>query len=124
VNKFISIILIAIITSFIWRDAVVYGVFKIQQDFISENQCVNRNKPITQCNGSCVLVERLSKPLRDVPSGESTPILINVKMEFFVEEEILQITFGIYQEPQVWEFIEFRELKGYLSTQTKPPEFV
>ena len=35
--------------------------FKINQDFIAEILCVNREEPITTCQGNCYLTERLNK---------------------------------------------------------------
>ena len=123
-NKLISILLIAIITSFIWRDVVVYGVFKIQQDYISANQCINRNKPITQCNGNCVLTERLSAPIKGASNSESDPILIDIKMEYFFEEEESTPSVINETERQDIDYLKFRKLKGFLPSQIKPPELV
>jgi len=35
--------------------------FKINQDFIAEVLCINREKPMTMCNGKCYLSEQLQK---------------------------------------------------------------
>ena len=35
--------------------------FKINQDFIAEVLCINREKPISTCNGKCYLSEQLKK---------------------------------------------------------------
>lgn len=35
--------------------------FKINQDFIAEVLCINREKPMTMCNGKCYLSEQLKK---------------------------------------------------------------
>lgn len=35
--------------------------FKINQDFIAEVLCINRDKPMTTCNGKCYLSEQLKK---------------------------------------------------------------
>ena len=35
--------------------------FKINQDFIAEILCINRDKPILTCNGKCYLSQQLKK---------------------------------------------------------------
>lgn len=35
--------------------------FKINQDFIAEVLCINRDKPMSTCNGKCYLSEQLKK---------------------------------------------------------------
>ena len=35
--------------------------FKINQDFIAEVLCINREKPMTMCNGKCYMSEQLKK---------------------------------------------------------------
>jgi hypothetical protein len=35
--------------------------FKINQDFIAEVLCINREKPMAMCNGKCYLSEQLKK---------------------------------------------------------------
>ena len=122
-KKVIGIGLITLITSFIWRDAVVFGVFKMHQDFIVKNQCINRNKPITQCHGNCVLTERLVQPLNTSPTSDSDAILIEIKMEFVVDEKEDKAVF--YNEiKHSLPFIINKELKGYLPALIKPPETV
>ena len=121
-KRFLGVALLMLITSYLWRDVVVFGVFKVQQDFISRYQCVNRNKPITQCNGNCVLTERLAQPLSESQSNESTPILGQIKMEFLFDyvpvikvfHTIIRIFSGYLNNP---------ELDGYLESLIKPPEF-
>jgi len=115
--------LITLITSFIWSDVLVYGLFKFQQDYISQNECINRNKPIAQCNGHCVLNERLAEPGRNTPSGDLEPILLEIKMAFLVEENEGSSIFSSSLESLLRVVVD-RELKGYLSVLVKPPEVV
>ena len=35
--------------------------FKINQDFIAEVLCINKEKPMSTCNGKCYLYEQLKK---------------------------------------------------------------
>ena len=122
-KRAIVIGLIALITSFIWRDVMVYSIFKIQQYDISQNQCINRNKPITQCNGTCVLNERLAQPLKEGSSNDSESILPEVKLELYMDE-IDELIVHYFEQKSQLDCVNYKELKGYLPSQIKPPETV
>jgi len=40
---------------------LVYVNFYINQDYIAENLCENKDEPILQCNGQCHLAKELAK---------------------------------------------------------------
>lgn len=40
---------------------LIYLDFKLNQDFIAKVLCINRDKPITTCNGQCYLNRQLKK---------------------------------------------------------------
>jgi len=46
--------------------------FKINQDYIARELCINRDNPDLQCNGNCVLMQRLKadeeKDKKELPS--------------------------------------------------------
>jgi hypothetical protein len=44
-----------------WIYPVIYLDFSLRQDFIAETLCINRDKPITVCNGNCFLNRQLHK---------------------------------------------------------------
>lgn len=122
-KQIIAIGLITLITSFIWSDMVVFGVFKYHQDYISQNQCIDRNKPMTQCHGNCVLSERLAEPKRNTPLGLSESILLEIKVEFVVEEQNENETFSCEAEFPINIDVD-QESNGYLPVLVKPPEVV
>ncbi len=39
---------------------IVYLDFKLRQDYITKMFCVNRDKPMTVCNGQCYLMKKIS----------------------------------------------------------------
>ena len=45
----------------LYVDSVVYVAFKLQQDYIVKNLCVQKDEVINTCNGSCVLGARIKK---------------------------------------------------------------
>jgi hypothetical protein len=52
------------ITALIIPNLIKIGIFidfKINQDFISEVLCINKEKPMSTCNGKCFLAQKLKK---------------------------------------------------------------
>jgi len=49
--------------------------FKINQDYITKNFCINRNKPEKKCNGKCFLAKKIkeSKENRPLQAPVSRP---------------------------------------------------
>ncbi|HRX29554.1 MAG TPA: hypothetical protein P5235_09210 [Saprospiraceae bacterium] len=72
-NKLLSIILAFLIFSLSIRDLFTYSYFVINQDFIVENFCINKDKPQLMCNGSCYLNKNL-KDNQDTTDKIPNPI--------------------------------------------------
>lgn len=53
--------------------------FKINQDFIAEVLCINREKPMSTCNGKCYLSEQLKKAKEQ--EEKQTPSSKNERIE-------------------------------------------
>lgn len=49
---------------------VVYIDFKLNQDYIAKVLCINRDKPELQCNGHCILMEKIKKTQEATQSQE------------------------------------------------------
>jgi hypothetical protein len=45
----------------LYVDSVVFVAFKIQQDYIVNNLCVQKDEVVNTCNGSCVLTNQLKE---------------------------------------------------------------
>ncbi len=43
----------------------IYVSFKINQDYIAKNLCINRDKPAMHCNGKCQLIKKLNEADKD-----------------------------------------------------------
>ena len=56
-----SIFLIILILSGTSREMLIYASFKLNQKYIAENLCVDKDKPMSQCGGNCYLKEQLEK---------------------------------------------------------------
>lgn len=60
----------------------IYVNFKINQDYISEFLCIERDQPMSVCNGNCNLTEELSKTSEH--SDQNPPTIPSVKLEWIV----------------------------------------
>ena len=57
----IAISLTLLFISFSLKDLVIYVSFKINQQQIEKEWCINKNEPLVMCAGSCYLVTQLTK---------------------------------------------------------------
>ena len=54
-KRIVSVLMIALILTVSFKDLVDYALFRINQEYIAANLCINRTKPKTMCAGSCYL---------------------------------------------------------------------
>lgn len=57
----------------------IYVNFKINQDFIAEVLCINKDKPMSTCNGKCYLSKQLKE--REEQEEKQTPRERNERVE-------------------------------------------
>lgn len=66
--------------------------FKINQDFIVEELCINREKPIKMCNGKCYLSDKLKKVKeqeeKQAPSSKKEILEVNY---YYFESNVLSL---------------------------------
>lgn len=59
-NWILILILFSILMQSFSREGI-YISFKINQDYIARVLCVNKNKPMLNCNGKCYLAKKLKQ---------------------------------------------------------------
>lgn len=59
-RAFSILMIVALMLSHLTKIGILID-FKINQEFIAEVLCINREKPMTTCNGKCYLSEQLKK---------------------------------------------------------------
>lgn len=106
------------------RPVQPYVEYVLNQDYIAEFLCINKDKPELQCNGKCHLVKEIEKQQENEPSAlrislENYPIgfvsiykIQPLKMFGLLEENIINTT---YQKLYHFEY-------NYSAFQ--PPDFV
>ncbi len=63
---------------------IVYIDFKLNQDYIATVLCINRDKPEMQCNGQCVLMQKMNEA-QDHTSQEENQAPEKLVLETFFE---------------------------------------
>lgn len=90
------------------RDVVTYVSFYLNQDFISQNLCVNRYKPELMCYGKCVLNDSLAE--NHEKEDDKMPIPQQEKRSVFILP-------SIEINPKAHSFLNFKkDLIAYRST--------
>ena len=75
----------------LYVDSVVFIAFKLKQDYIAKNLCVQKDEVVNTCNGSCVLTDQLKEVNEKqedskYPGNQETrifPVYINSDNESF-----------------------------------------
>jgi hypothetical protein len=67
--------------------------FKINQDFIAEFLCINKNKPESTCNGKCHLSDQLKKAEEEEKKQASNTIRERTEIICFCSKSSLKFRF-------------------------------
>lgn len=76
-----SILLLATLLIGTFQDAVVYGLFYLNQPYIAAELCVRPLDPIAMCGGSCLLENTLADTHEDeaarvLPDAQGAPLFL------------------------------------------------
>ena len=100
-KKVFSILMATLILLITFQRGLIVIHFKLNQDYIEKNYCVNKTKPKLQCHGQCQLKKELQKTsdtklenLSIYKHIELIPLKINIfKIEKIEFREKLKISF-------------------------------
>jgi len=95
-----------------------YGVFKINQDFLSEELC---EKKTTDCNACCYLNKKI-----DEENGDAKTSAPNVKLKQKLSEYTVKDFHPLKNiNPSLYSFVDFNINinEGYSLIPGKPPQF-
>ena len=101
---------------------LIQGAFTLRQDYIAEKLCVNRDRPDIECDGHCVLMERLGEhhKHRDMSGTDALALALSVVP--------LVVTEASVAEPAVTELFAFVALAstwvpdGHPADVFRPPK--
>lgn len=63
--------------------------YAVRYDYISQQLCVNKNKPELRCNGKCYLAKELAKSTEDTSKSETPKSTIHI--DTFLIKDVLVI---------------------------------
>ena len=76
---FAYVLILSILAQTIWQVGILIS-FEINQDYIAQNLCENREKPELHCNGHC----QLFKQLEQTQSPQNSVFQKNISLDFEV----------------------------------------
>lgn len=84
--------------------------FKINQDYIAKNICINRDKPQMKCNGKCHLKKQLKKVENDgSASGKDVPTKLDkVELTTFIIPQFTSFHIAGYTQPGIYNPVQQR----------------
>jgi hypothetical protein len=100
---------------------LTYASFKLNQNYIAKNICINRNDPTTGCEGSCQL--RLMLKQQENQKKEAS-FTFQLKETVIITAEKLDVVFGLKLELLIFYGIYITEIKeGFLYKLFHPPKY-
>ena len=97
--------------------------FKLNQDFIAKVLCINKDKPMTKCNGKCYLSKQLKKA--EKKEGKNLPIHTQEKpvTTLYFQERIVPQSDNIFKDLNDRPFYEGANLyaSSYINKIFHPP---
>lgn len=121
--------MIAVIIVPLFTQTGVMIDFKINQDFIAEVLCINKEKPrmTKACNGKCYLTTQLKK-VEERENEEQAPINLNQRFEVVYYYSQTAFDFSLTSDPDSDEhnpeFGEVLYTSAFIEDVFHPPELI
>ncbi|WP_225035628.1 hypothetical protein [Winogradskyella sp. SM1960] len=118
-QKVFSYIMTFIFLFVVSQQAVVIMHFKLNQQAITIELCINKDKPELKCNGKCYL----SKELQDTEPSDSEKIMNtkNLDLAFESNPEFEIETPNLINNKVMVGYLEFHHSEPYLEILVPPP---
>jgi hypothetical protein len=82
VKRVVAIVLIFVISAQCFYQLGMVTYFQLNQQFIADVLCINKEKPALQCHGKCYLKKKLE--VTDIPGEAPSPAAGKEKLEIAV----------------------------------------
>ncbi|MEM9649849.1 MAG: hypothetical protein AAF969_15325 [Bacteroidota bacterium] len=79
-KKITVILLLLVLHARPVANSIVFFDFLLNQEYIKEFLCINKEKPKLACNGKCYLMQQLQENQND--REQEFPVLLQTKLEF------------------------------------------
>ena len=127
-KQIVAISLILLLTWQIIFNAGFFIYWKVNQNFIAQTLCENKNKPKMHCNGKCYLYKQLKKAEEKEAEKNSLPNSIpkfKSVNSFIIENYDWKTNFSLVTTyKQKYVNYSSNLLIGYQNSLFRPPEFV
>ena len=119
-KEFLSTILIAAILSYQFSTLIIYVSFKINQDYIAKNLCVEKDIEGSTCKGCCQLKKKMYE---QEEQQKNIPALSTSKIEIFFFNENPEYLSFLTEASEHSDFY-FQNKYKYLSDNSvfRPPQ--
>lgn len=102
---------------------VIYIDFKINQDYIARVLCINRDKPELNCNGNCVLMQKL-KTAQETEQSQENQTNKKQSFETFCESLLCFDTRTFPDKPQAFKNYPQLFISNYSVDIFHPPKYL
>jgi len=86
IKRIIAILLLGFFTLISFQQLTVMAFYVLNQDFITENFCINKDKPEMQCKGKCHMKDALAKATNQEKNSEALNLGIQVQFPVFISK--------------------------------------
>lgn len=123
-QKYIATFFVFLYLLAMLRPVQPYVEFVLNQDYIVEFLCINKNKPQLQCNGKCHLVKQLEKQQEQEPLSALSISLENYPIGFVNIFKIVRLNVFLFQKKVA--HVPYRSLYyfEYNFSDFRPPDVV
>lgn len=120
-KKILAYFILSIFTLISLQQVVLLGAFFLNQDYIIDKFCINKNEPELKCNGKCHLKDVMSKTSEQTEESR-TSIVSSIIFPVFYSEFNLNISID-YFEIRTYLIFDDNYFSKYTSKTFHPPQF-
>ena len=79
--------MLCVLVSLPWATKLTITLsFFSQQDYIAENLCENKDQPELECNGKCILMQKLKMAEEPQPNSQPIPEILQFELSGYVTQ--------------------------------------
>jgi hypothetical protein len=121
-KKLIAIPLLIFYLTALLKPIIPYIDFAINKEYIAKVLCINKDKPVMQCGGTCHLTKQLKKATEEEPnSKQNTPTKTEYKVNLFVHSTKEWQQTAIGEDEKTYSFYNSYILSQFLAQPPTPP---
>ena len=122
----LAILLLISITATSFQRYFVYAGFKLNQDYIAKNLCINRSRPWLHCNGKCYFMRKLKAAQENEKKQAEKDNLSRFEISFYQEPSDIILLSPLTVELPVADLPVYRSFYSYsfITSLLQPPRAI